>query len=109
MANKLGLSYSTLQSFRNDFEMLSPYRVHPNNTNKRTKKVKYTNFDNNSHREHDLEKPQMTSIDLRRPQSSGNENSKKVKTKDILESGFVREDVEINDQYLDEVLHNNDI
>ena len=89
--------------------MLSPYRVHPNNTKERTTKVKYTNFDNNSHREHDLKRPQMTSNDLRKPQSTSNENSKKVKTKDNLKGGFVREDVEINDQYLDEVLHNNDI
>ena len=30
----LGLSSSTLQSYRNDINMLSPYRMHPNNTNK---------------------------------------------------------------------------
>ena len=61
--------------------MLSPSRIHPNNTSKRTKKVEYANFDNNSHREEDLERPQMTSNDLKRPQATSNENSKKVKTK----------------------------
>ena len=61
IANKLGLSSSTLQRYRNDTIMLSPYRINPNNTNKRTKKFKNTNFANNSHREQDLKRPQMTS------------------------------------------------
>ena len=81
IANQLGLYSSTLQRYTNDINMLSPYRIHPNNTNKRTKKIKHTNFDNNSHREHDLERPQMTSNDLKRPQRTSSENSKKVKTK----------------------------
>ena len=66
IANQLGLSSSTLQRYRNDINMLSPYRIHPNNTNKRTKKVKKNNFDN-SHRYNDLERPQMTS---RQPQTN---------------------------------------
>ena len=65
ITNQLGCSTSTLQRYRNHINMLSPYRIHPNNTNKRTKKVKYTNFDNNSHRQHDLERPQMTSIEFK--------------------------------------------
>ena len=40
IANQIGLSTSTLQRYRNDINMLSPYRINPNNTNKRTKKVK---------------------------------------------------------------------
>ena len=106
-ANNLGLSSSTLQTYRNDINMLSPYRIHPNNTNKRTKQVEFSNFDNNSHREHDLERPQMTSNDLKRPQATSNENSKKVKTKNKLKGRFVQENVEIKDQYLDESLQNN--
>ena len=46
MANRLGLSNNTLQRYRNDINMLSPYRINPNNTNKRTKKSSKTNFDN---------------------------------------------------------------
>ena len=42
--------------------MFSPYRINPNNTNKGTKKVKNTNFDNNSSRDPDLK---MTSNDLK--------------------------------------------
>ena len=62
IANQLGLSTSSLQRYRNDINMLSPYRIHPNNTNKRTKTAENTNFDNNSHHEHDLK---MTSNDLK--------------------------------------------
>ena len=33
--NQKGLSTSTLQRYRNDINMLSPYRINPNNTRKR--------------------------------------------------------------------------
>ena len=61
IANQLSYSTSTLQRYRNDINMLSPYRIHPNNTNKRVKNCKITNFDNNSHRDPDFKRPQMTS------------------------------------------------
>ena len=67
IANQLRLSSSTLQSYRNDINMLSPYRIHPNNTIKRTKKAKNTTFDNDLHSESDVKRPQMTSNDLKRP------------------------------------------
>ena len=38
IANQLGMSSSTLQRYRNDINMLSPYRINPNNVKKRTKK-----------------------------------------------------------------------
>ena len=66
IANQLGLSSSTLQRYRNDINMLSPYRINPNNTNKRTKKASNTNFDNNSHTNHDVKRPEMTSNDFKR-------------------------------------------
>ena len=34
IANEKDLSTSTLQRYRNDIKMLSPYRTNPNNTNK---------------------------------------------------------------------------
>ena len=37
-ANQLGLSSSTLQRYRNDINMLSPYRINPNNVKKTHKK-----------------------------------------------------------------------
>ena len=37
MANQLGHSFSTLQRYKNDKNMLSLCRIQPNNTSKRTK------------------------------------------------------------------------
>ena len=54
--------------------MLPPYRISANNTKKRSKKALNTDFDNNSHNEADVK---LTSIDLKRPQSTSNENNKK--------------------------------
>ena len=51
IANQISLSTTTLQRYRNDIKMLSPYRINPNNTNKRTKKASNGIFDNNSHHE----------------------------------------------------------
>ena len=45
--------------------MHSPYRVHQNNTNKRTKKASNTVFDNNSHGDPNVKSPQRTSHDLK--------------------------------------------
>ena len=58
-------SSSRLQSYRRDINMLLPDIIQPNNTNERAKKVPKTNLDNNSHREHDFKRPQMTSNDLK--------------------------------------------
>ena len=62
IAKDLGCSSSTLQRYRQDKYMLSPYRI-PSNTLERRQKI--------LHREHDLidlKWPQMTSIDLNWPQ-----------------------------------------
>ena len=107
IANQIGLSTSTLQRYRNDINMLSPYRIHPNNTNKRSKKGKNTDFDNNLNDETDDKRPQMTSNDLKRPQLTSNESSKKTKTKNNLKGGPVQENIEINEHYLDKILKNN--
>ena len=40
IANQLGMSSSTIQRYRNDINMLSPYRISPTNSKKRTKKAK---------------------------------------------------------------------
>ena len=83
IANHLSHSTSTLQRYRNDKNMISPYRIQPNNTNKPAKKASNTNFDNNWHPDSDLERLPMTSNDLKRPQSSW--NGKKVKTEKTIE------------------------
>ena len=109
IANQLSLSSSTIQRYRNEINMQSPYRINTNNTKKRSKKVKITDFDNNSHNEADDKRPQMTSNDLKRIQSTSNENIKKTKTKtkNNLKGGFVVDnDNEINEHYLDKILKN---
>ena len=83
--------------------MLSPYRISVNNNNKRTKKARNTNFDNNSQHEADDKRPQMTSNDFKRPQSTLN----KTETKNNLKGGSVQEIIEINEHYLDGILQNN--
>ena len=104
-ANQLGMSSCTVQRYRNDINMLSPYRTNSNNTKKRTIKVKNTDFDNNTHPEAD---DKITSNDFKRPQPTSNESSKKTKTKNNLKGGFIHENIEIKEHYLDKVLKNND-
>ena len=90
IANQLGMSSSTVQRYRNDINMLSPYRINPNNVKKRPKKTK---IDDNG--------------DLKRPQMTSNESVKNKKNK--LKGGSLQEDVEINEHYLDKILKNNGI
>ena len=82
--------------------MLLPYRINPNNTNKRTKKVSNTNFAKNSQLNPDVKRLQMTSNDLK---TTSNEPVKSERNK--LKGGSFHGNVEINEHYLDEVLQNN--
>ena len=66
IANQLSLSSSTIQRYRNDLNMLSPYRIQSNNINKRIKKAKNSNSDNDSQPNHNDKRPQMTSKQLKR-------------------------------------------
>ena len=106
IANQLGYSTSTLQRYRNDINMLSPYRINPNNTNKRTKNASKTVFSNDSHREPDVKRRQMTSNDLKSSQTNTKSNKK---NKNVLKAGSIHENFETNDQYLNEILDDNDI
>ena len=87
IANNLNMSSSTIQRYRNDYNMLSPYRINPNNVKKRSKKAKIDDIG-----------------DLKRPQMTSNDSIKNKKTK--LKGGSVpiQEDVENNDHYLDSIL-----
>ena len=89
IANNLNMSSSTLQRYRNDINMLSPYRINPNNTKKQSKKAKIDDIGG-------LKRPQLTS------------NDKKTKSKNVLKAGSVQEEnIEINEHYLDKILKNN--
>ena len=97
IANQLGMSSSTLQRYRNDINMLSPYRISPNNVKKRTKKAKIDDIG-------DLKRPQLTSNDV---ETSPKESVKNKKNK--LKGGSIQENIEINEHYLDKILKNNNI
>ena len=97
IANQLGMSSSTLQRYRNDINMLSPYRISANNVKKRTKKAKIDNIG-------DLKRPQMTSNDSK---TTLNETVKNKKNK--LKGAAIQENIEINEHYLDKILKNNNI
>ena len=96
IANQLGMSSTTVQRYQNDINMLSPYRINPNNTKKRSKKAK---IDDNS----DLKRLQLNSNDLKITS-----NDKKTRSKNVLKAGSVQEEnIEINEHYLDKILKNN--
>ena len=97
IANQLGMSSSTLQRYRNDVNMLSPYRITTNNVKKRSKKAKIDDIG-------DLKRPQMTSNDVK---TTSNERVKNKKNK--LKGGSIQENVEINEHYLDKIRKNNNI
>ena len=96
ISSQLNTSSSTIKRYRNDTNMLSPYRNNPNNAKKRQKKAK--NNDNG-----ELKRPQLTSNDLKTTS-----NDKKTKSKNVLKAGSVQEEnIEINEHYLDKILKNN--
>ena len=96
ISSQLNMSSSTIKRYRNNINMLSPYRINPNNTKKRSKKAK---IDDNS----DLKRPQLTSNDLKITS-----NDKKTRSKNVLKAGSVQEEnIEINEHYLDKILKNN--
>ena len=97
IASQLDMSPSTIQRHRNDINMLSPYRINPNNVKKRPKKAK---IDDNG----ELKRPQMTANDLK---TISNDNNRRTKTKNNLKAGCIQENTEINEHYLDKILKNN--
>ena len=97
IANNLNMSSSTIQRYRNDINMQSPYRINPINVKKRTKKAKIDDIS-------DLKRPQMTSNDVK---PTSNEPVKNKKNK--LKGGAIQENIEINEHYLDKILKNNNI
>ena len=98
ISSQLNMSSSTIKRYRNDINMLSPYRINPNNAKKRQKKVK---IDDNG----ELKRTQLTSNDLKTTS-----NDKKTRSKNVLKAGSVQEEnIEINEHYLDKILKNNNI
>ena len=98
ISSQLNMSPSTIQRYRNDINMISPYRINPNDVKKRSKKVKIDDIG-------DLKRPNLTSNDLKTTS-----NDKKSKSKNVLKGGSLNEEgFEINEHYLDKILENNKI
>ena len=96
ISSQLNISPSTIQRYRNDINMNSPYRNNPKNVKKQQKKTKIDNIG-------DLKRPQLTSNDLKTTS-----NDKKTKSKNVLKAGSVQEEnIEINEHYLDKIVKNN--
>ena len=96
ISSQLNMSSSTIKRYRNDINMLSPYRINPNNVKKQQKKTK---IENNG----GPKRAQLTSNDLKTTS-----NDKKTRSKNNLKGGSVQEDnIEINEHYLDKILKNN--
>ena len=56
ISSQLNMSSSTIERYRNDINIISPYRINPNNVKKHTKRAKIDTIS-------ELKRPQMTSID----------------------------------------------
>ena len=97
ISSQLNMSSSTIKRYRNDINMISPYRNNPKNVKKQQKKTK---IDNNS----DLERSQMISIDS---ETNSKEPVKNKKNK--VKGGAIQDNIEINEHYLDKILKNNNI
>ena len=96
ISSQLNMSPSTIQRYRNDINMISPYRNSPKNFKKQQKKAKIN--DNG-----DLKRPNLTSNDLKTTS-----NDKKTRSKNVLRAGSVQEEnIEINEHYLDKIPKNN--
>ena len=96
IANQLNMSTSTIQRQRNHVNMLSPYRINPNNVKKRPKKAKIVENNDIKRGSDDLRRTQITS------------NDKKSKSKNVLKAGSLQEEsIEINEHYLDKIIKNN--
>ena len=91
IADHLIMSSSTIQRYRNDINMLSPYKINANNVKRRSKKTKIDDIG-------DLKRLQITSNDLETTSNESVENKKKLK------GGSLQEDVEIIEHYLDKIL-----
>ena len=97
ISSQLNMSSSTIKRYRNDINMISPYRISANNVKKRTKKTRIGDIG-------DIKRPQMTSNDLK---TSLNETVKNKKNR--LKGGTIQDNIEINEHYLDKILKNNNV
>ena len=94
--------------------MLFPHRIPPNDTSKRRQQ--------SSNRGHDVQRLQMTSKDLKTSQMTSNDltqpetntestvkRTSNKRNKNDLKTGSVHENIEIDNKYVVEFRHNNNV
>ena len=103
-AKELGYSSATVKLYRKDIDMPSPYRIQ-SNANKR--KQKFPNdISNNKHEPKvNLSEPEKAKNDLTKPET---DTKSSKRNKNILKGGSIQENIEIDKQFLEEILDNND-
>ena len=107
ICNQLGFSNSTFKRYGSDINTPSPFRIRPTITIKRSKKVSDTNIDSNSPREHEQKRARKNSKYLKRTEkTSSDPDYKTVKSKNKLNG---EGNMEINDNFSDEFLHNSNL
>ena len=103
IAKKLGYSSDTVKRFRNDIKMPLFYRIQ-SNTNKKKQKTP-NEISKNKH------EPKVNPIESKRAQKDHPKSETIPKpdkrNKNTLNSGSIQKNFEINNQNLDEILHNN--
>ena len=102
IAKELVYSFATEKRYRIDKKMPSTYRIQPN-TNKRKQKFSNDNFNNKHEPKRNSNEPKRAQNDLAKPDTNTKSNKR---NKSILKAGSVHETIEINDKYLDDILHN---
>ena len=105
-ADQLGYSSSTLQRYRNDTNMLSPYGIQPDVAIKQSALIPIHIVNMTPKR------PQMTSIDFAKPETNTEaivKHSSNKGNENFLKGGSLYKDIELDDKNLDEVLHNNNL
>ena len=105
VAKELGYSSATVKLYRNDKNMPSPYGTQ---SNKNKRKQKIANYVSNKEPEPKVvpNEPKRVQKELPKPETNTKSNKK---NKNSLKTGSIHENIEINDQYLDESLDNNDV
>ena len=104
-------STSSLQRYRQDINMPSLYRI-PHNSHKGRQKITNTNINDNSIGEHDVQRRQMISNVLAKPDTNTESTIQRTsnkRNKNFLKVGSMHQNIEINDETLDEILHNNNL
>ena len=83
ISNQLGMSSSTLQRYRNDINMISPYRNNPKNVKKQQKKAKINDNDN-------LKGPNLTSNDLKTTSNDKKQDQKMFQELDLYKKKILK-------------------